>query len=228
MNISKIYRQKTIDRIILKAKMLGIADNFKVKSFLNERLIVTIFLFFVFFVFFKYGYILAPLVSIIFYIGIEKVIFDLNIKKRAKILEKDALFFFEVFALTLEGGRNIKRALELTCNSVESELSFEFRKTLEEIKLGKTFNESLEAMKKRMPSETINNTILNMIEANILGNNILNSIYNQIAYLREKQRLNIKAEIVKLPTKVSIVSVLFFVPIMLLIILAPVLIQYLD
>ena len=39
--------------------------------------------------------------------------------------------------------------------------------------------------------------------------------------------LEVKSEINKLPTKVSIISVIFFVPIMLLIILAPVLLDYL-
>ena len=83
-------------------------------------------------------------------------------------------------------------------------------------------------MKKRIPSDTINNTILNMIQSNTFGNSMVDSIYNQIEYLRNKQMLDVRAEIAKLPTKVSVISVLFFVPIMLLIILAPVIIQYIT
>jgi len=49
---------------------------------------------------------------------------------------------------------------------------------------------------------------------------------SQVDYLRDKQILNIKAEIGKLPTKISVLSVIFFIPIMFLIILAPVLINY--
>ena len=82
-------------------------------------------------------------------------------------------------------------------------------------------------MKKRIPSDTINNAILNMVQSNTFGSNIIDSMYNQIDYLREKQMLDVKASIAKLPTKVSVISVLFFVPIMMLIILAPVLISYL-
>lgn len=96
------------------------------------------------------------------------------------------------------------------------------------MKLGKSLNEALNDMKKRIPSEAINNALLNMIESNLFGNSILTSMNNQIDFLREKQMLDIKAEINKLPTKVSIISALFFVPIMLLIILAPVLIQYIT
>ncbi len=81
-------------------------------------------------------------------------------------------------------------------------------------------------MKKRIPSDTINNSILNMIQSNTFGNSIIDSMYNQIDFLREKQLLDVKAEIAKLPTKISIISVIFFIPIMMLIILGPVLIQY--
>ena len=92
--------------------------------------------------------------------------------------------------------------------------------------MGKSFSEALESMKKRIPSDTIHNVLLNMIESNTYGNSILTSLYNQIDYLRDKQLLRVKAEIAKLPTKVSIISVIFFVPIMMLIILAPILIRY--
>ena len=67
-----------------------------------------------------------------------------------------------------------------------------------------------------------------MIQANTYGTNIIDSMYNQIDFLRNKQLLDVKAEIAKLPTKVSVISVLFFVPIMLLIILAPVLIKFIG
>ena len=96
-----------------------------------------------------------------------------------------------------------------------------------EIKLGKSLNEALTDMKKRIPSDAINNAILNMVESNMFGNSIKDSMVNQIDFLREKQMLEVKSEINKLPTKVSIISVIFFVPIMLLIILAPVLLDYL-
>ena len=158
----------------------------------------------------------------------EYLVLDYQAKIRGKSLEKEALFFFEVFVLTLESGRNLRQSLILTTENVDSEISNEFKKTLAEVRLGKSLNEALESMKKRIPSDTINNTILNMIQSNTFGNSMVDSIYNQIEYLRNKQMLDVRAEIAKLPTKVSVISVLFFVPIMLLIILAPVIIQYIT
>lgn len=225
---NKIYRKKTIDKINSKIKLLGLNQRLDAVQFLNIRLIVMIVMFILIFIFSKIGYILAPVISIVFYYLMEYLILDYQAKIRGKALEKEALFFFEVFVLTLESGRNLRQALILTTENVDSEISNEFKKTLAEVRLGKSLNEALESMKKRIPSDTINNTILNMIQSNTFGNSMVDSIYNQIEYLRNKQMLDVRAEIAKLPTKVSVISVLFFVPIMLLIILAPVIIQYIS
>jgi len=226
--IYKIYSKKTIDRITNKVKLLGVYNNYNIAFLLNLRLFVSIIIFVATLFFSKYGYILAPMLTILFYYFSEKIVLDYQIYKRAKKLDKEALFFFEVLVLTLEGGRNLKHALNLTVSNIDSEISAEFKKMLAEVKLGKSLNESLEAMKKRIPSDTINNTLLNMIQSNTFGNSIVDSMYNQIDYLRGKQLLDVKAEIAKLPTKVSVISVIFFVPIMLLIILAPVIIEYIS
>ena len=110
---------------------------------------------------------------------------------------------------------------------MESELAEEFRKSLSEMKLGKSFPEAMTSMKERIPSDTINNAILNIVQASVFGNNIQESLNNQLDFLRDKRLLEIKSEIGKLPTKISIISVVFFIPIILLVILAPVLIEFL-
>ncbi|CDF12427.1 type II secretion system F domain protein [Mycoplasma sp. CAG:776] len=223
---AKIYPKKTIDRVEAKIRLLGVNNHYNLFMLLNFRVLISLILFVLFLLISNIGYILAPIIAILFYYFSEMVLLDYPIKKRAKKLEKEALFFFEVLLLTLESGRNLGHALQLTTLNIDSELSSEFKKTLEEVKLGKSLNEALNDMKKRIPSEAINNALLNMVESNLFGNSILTSMNNQIDFLREKQMLDVKSEINKLPTKVSIISALFFVPIMLLIILAPVLLDY--
>ena len=71
-------------------------------------------------------------------------------------------------------------------------------------------------------------TILNMTQTNIFGNSILDTLYNQVDFLREKESLEIKAQINKIPNKISIVSVIFMVPLILILILGPFLLTYLG
>ena len=142
-------------------------------------------------------------------------------------LEREALTFFEILTLTLESGRNLENSIEITVKNVDGELSDEFKRVLKEIQYGKSLMESLEHLKLRIPSETINNIILNITETSIFGNNIVDSMNTQVDYLREKEIMEIKAQINKIPNKVSIISVLFVVPLILLIILGPFIVNFL-
>ena len=224
----KIYPKKTIKRIEAKIKLLGVSHSYNLFILLNIRLFISLLIFIFLLCVSNYRYIIGPIVARLFYYLSELFILDYPIYKRAKKLEKEATFFFEVLLLTLESGRNLGHALNLTTSNIDSLLSSEFKKALAEVKLGKSLNEALSNMKERIPSEAINNAILNMVESNIYGNSLVTSLTNQIDFIRDKQILEIKSEINKLPTKVSIISVVFFVPIMFLIILAPVIIRYLS
>ena len=93
---------------------------------------------------------------------------------------------------------------------------------------GKSLNDALNDLRKRIPSDNINNIILNIKETNIFGNNIISALYNQIEYIRERKLLEEKARISKMPVKISVISVLFFIPLLLAMLLGPMLIQLLS
>lgn len=225
--IKKIYREHEIKRI--NAKITSLRNYpFDEISFLNIRLITTLILFFITLLIFKAGYITSPIISLIYYYLFEYIFLDTLIIKRTNKLDREALTFFEILTLSLESGRNLEKALEITVQNVNSELSEEFKKTLFEVKFGKSLIEALEDTKKRIPSETINNIILNITQTNIFGNSIIDTMYSQIEFLREKQVLGVREQINKLPNKISIISVLFIVPIILLIVLGPFLISFIG
>ena len=226
--IRKIYQDKTINKITKKVKLLGVDCKYDVIDLLNKRVISSLALFFIILIFSSKGYIYGPIITIIYYFGIEYLFLDYKIKQRASKLDYEALYFFEVLALTLESGRNLKASLEMTADSIDNSLSREFKKCINEVNLGKSLTEALNDMKERIPSQTINNVILNITQSKIFGNSIVDSLYNQIDYLRENKVLEVKAKISKLPVKISAISVIFFIPIMLLIILSPVILNMLK
>lgn len=225
--IDKIYSKKTISKIKNKIELLGDDCKYDEKEFLNVRLLGTILIFISFILFSKNGYIYAPLFSIMYYFLINYILLDYPIKKRGLELEHEAIFFFEILALTLESGKTLTQALETTAKNIDSNISKEFLKTLNEVKMGKSLVESLKNMKNRIPSESINNTILNVTESSIFGSNIIDSLNNQLEYLKNKQLMEVKGKIAKLPIKISVISVVFFIPILLLIILSPVILEFL-
>ena len=106
-------------------------------------------------------------------------------------LENESMHFFEVLTLSLETGRNLVEAIDVTTTNVSGILSAEFKEAIREVSFGKSLNESLNDMQYRIPSETVNNIILSLTQANLYGNSIIENLYGQIDYLREKRKLEI-------------------------------------
>ena len=227
--IKKIYRSKDIENIQRKINMLSSNRKFKFDAvtFLNIRMLTTILLFIALIVFSNVKYFVIPFIIIIYYNLFYYIFITNEINKRIRKLDREALTFFEILTLTLESGKNLENAIEITCYNVDSELSDEFKKSLIEMKFGRSLMEVLEDLKKRMPSETINNIILNITQTSVFGNSIVETMNNQIDYLREKQIMEVKGQINKIPNKVSIISVIFIIPLILLIILGPFIISLL-
>ncbi len=221
--IKKIYSKKTIDRINSKVKLCGSNFKYDTNEILGTHLFLTLFIFLILF-FLKINIIPSLTITIIYFFTAEFIYFDFRLKKRTKILEKDATFFFQILSLTLETGNNLRSALELTSNNVNNELSLEFRRALEDMQLGKSLGESLNDLTMRIPSENVVNIILNLMEANIYGSNMIESLNTQLDYLNDKIILETRGKINKMPVKISIISVIIFIPLILLIILSPILI----
>lgn len=224
----RIYNQKSIDKMDKKIKKLGIYNKIDTISFMNLRLFSSIVVFFLTLYISDLGYIVAPIMTILYYYLLEKILIDEKIKQRCSKLEQEASNFFEVLTLSLETGRNLEEAINVTVKNIDSELSDEFKNAIREVRYGKSLTESLSDMQKNIPSDTINNIILTLTQADLFGNSIIVTMYNQIEYLREKKKMKVKAAISKVPIKISVISVLFFVPLVLLIILAPVLLNYIN
>ena len=88
--------------------------------------------------------------------------------------------------------------------------------------------EALSDLKNHISSDIINNIILNIIQTNRFGNSILDTLYNEVDFLRQKELLTVKEQINKIPNKVSIISVLFIVPLIIVLILGPYLIEFIS
>lgn len=224
----KIISKKEIKRIEKKLNLLGKKRNITAISFINSRIITSIIVFILPLYIFNIGFIVAPITTLIYYFAFEKLFLDNKINKRRIQLESESIHFFEVLTLSLETGRNLDEAISITIANVNGLLSNEFSNALIEVKYGKSLTESLEYMQRYIPSDSINNIILSLAQSNVYGSSIIETLHNQIDYLREKKKLEVKAEISKVPIKISVISVLFFVPLVLLIILAPVLLTYLE
>lgn len=225
--IRKIYTDESLKKLNMKIKELG-SSKWDAIAFQNMRVLSTIVVFLLALYLTSVGYVFGPIMGIIWYYLFYYLFLEIPVLKRERRLNREALDFFEILTLTIESGRNLENSLEIAVKNVDSELSHEFRAALVEVKLGKSLMEALNDMKYRIPSETINNIILNITQTEVFGNNILETMYSQIEFLRDKEILEIKGQINKIPNKISIISVLFVLPLILLMVLGPYLVTLLS
>ena len=226
--INRIYRQKDIKKVEDKINQFGVSKKFSCEYFMNFRLYTSLIVSVVIFIFMDYGALLAPIITVLWYLLVGYLMIDRPLKKRERKLDTEAYYYFEVLTLALESGRNLENAIKMACKYIDSEISSEFKETLKQVNFGKSLTEALSLMSSRIPSITVNNIILNMEQSNLFGNSIIETMYNQLDFLKDKQVMDIKEEINKIPNKISIFSVLFFIPLILLIILGPVLIDFIS
>lgn len=226
--VRKVYSDRYVDKFIDKVNLLGTNKKINPYNLIIARLSSSIIIFIIVLYFMKYGYILAPVITFLYYMLFNQVLINNKIKKRMVKLENEAMHFFEVLTLSLETGRNLVEAIDVTTANVSGILVDEFKESLREVQFGKSLNEALTDMQKRIPSENVNNIILSLTQANLYGNSIINNLYGQIDYLREKRKLEVKGKISKVPVLISVISVLFFIPLLLMIILGPILLDYIG
>ena len=224
--VNKIYTKETIARIKKKNKQFGVEHNYDVDLILGNHLIISIFIFIIALI--DTTLLKSILIVIAYFFLAEYFFFDYRLAKRRKKLEKQSTFFFQILSLTLESGNNLKNSIDLTCKNMDNELSREFKKAMDDMTLGKSLNESLDDLKTRIPSDTINNIILNLMESNIYGNNMIESLNRELDYISDKIILEAKGKINKMPIKISVVSVLIFIPLLMLIIIGPLIIRVIE
>lgn len=183
------------NRIQNKLDLLEIKIDYK--TFFWFRIITTITFFLILLFISKAGFIIAPIVSVIYYVLFEIVLLDMELIKRNKELEQDALEFFPLFTISLKSTGNVKKSLINTTNIIDNRLSKEFKKVLRDVKAGKSLEESLYLLNERIPSKLINNMIISIMEANKSGNDISDSLDLELSYINDKLK---KANIRRLKT----------------------------
>ena len=223
--VKRIYFKKTIEKYKQKDIYLGYKENVYNK-FLLFRIFNSIAVFFASFILLNRYISLSLIVTVLFNYICIYFKYDKKIKEKEKVLEKDANLFFQVLLITLKSGKNLNQALELTIDNVDSKLSDEFKIVTNQTRYGKTLHEALIDFKNKISSDEIKDIITDLTESYISGRDMISYLEKDIELLNNKRIYNIKEYINKLPIKISVISVFLLIPLMLLLILSPVILEY--
>lgn len=166
-----------------KIKLLGI--NYDANVFNSLRLVFSLILFFYLIFSIKYGYIIAPLIAIIFYLLSEYVVIDIPLRNKIINMEKEGIEYVSSLLLNLKNSKSIRVSIKNSSRVINSDLSKEFSQVINDTKIGLTLEESLNNLSERIPSIFLQNIILNLKESNKNGTKVIDSIERQLEAMEQ-------------------------------------------
>ncbi len=184
-----------------KLRYLNI-DNYKL---FNGFRLGTSILLFIFLLLLPYGFIVAPIGAVLYYVIYRLIRVDFRIEYLNRLYELESVTYFENFLLVLKSGCNMKVAFLKTSHIVDNHLA---RLIESKIKSGKnnTLYDLIGAIALSIPSSTVSNILYEIREAYKNGNNLGDSIRIQINYIRDSYNTNIINYYRLIPIKVFLLS----------------------
>lgn len=147
---------------------------------------------------------------------------------RVKTLEKELPEVLDLLTVCVEAGLGFDAALSKVVEKSQSLLAKEFRRVLQEIKIGKPRREALRNMASRLQVDDLSNFIGAVIQADQLGVSMANMLRLQAQVMRQKRRQQVEEEAMKAPVKMLLPLVFFIFPCIFIVVLGPALIQFLT
>lgn len=134
----------------------------------------------------------------------------------------------DLMSVCMEAGLSFDAALVKISERMEGPLIDELVIVFKQIQLGKNRNEALRDLANSTDVNELKTFLSSVIQANQLGIPITNVLNAQSEQLRINKREEIKTVAAKVPTKMTIPTVLLILPAIFCVILGPVVIQVID
>ncbi|MFC4023922.1 type II secretion system F family protein [Oceanobacillus longus] len=147
------------------------------------------------------------------------------IKKRSQLAGKELPDILDLLTISLEAGLGFDVALSQVVSKKKGEVIKEFKVSLEEMRLGKTRKQALNAINDRLESDELRALIYNIVQAEKLGIGMVSVLRVQTEEIREYRRQKAEETAMKAPIKMMFPLVLFIFPTLFIILLGPAMIQ---
>jgi tight adherence protein C len=141
-------------------------------------------------------------------------------RRRKNILKAlpDAI---DLLSITVEAGLGFDQALSRVAVKWDNELAWEFQRTLQEMRIGKTRREALKELAARSGVDDLSTFITSILQADQLGVSITQVLRIQSAQLRQRRRQRAEEQAHKAPIKMLFPMVFLIFPAIYVVILGP-------
>ena len=157
-------------------------------------------------------------------------IFFINSKaaQRQKEIQRSLPDTLDLLLVSVEAGLGFDMALKRVCEKKPGELSKEFMRALEEVRVGKTRSEALRGIVERTGVPDVRTFVGAIIQAEQLGSSISRTLDIQSNTMRLKRRQRAEEMAMRVPIKMIFPMVFFIFPALLVVVLGPSLVRMIQ
>ena len=152
----------------------------------------------------------------------------MKINNRRKAIEKDLPEVLDLLTISIEAGLGFDAAMQRVVQKTAGPISEEFNQTLQEMRIGKTRREVLQDLSARTGVLDLSRFVDALIQADQLGISLGNVLRNQSDQMRILRRQRVQEQAMKAPIKMLFPILIFIIPTILIVILAPALMNIME
>ena len=167
------------------------------------------------------------LALLLFFTGIPYVFIKMRIRERERIIQRTLPDFLDMLTFTIEAGLGLVPALKRVAGGSRGVLNKEVEGALIQIELGFSQREALQDLAWRLPSPDVRGFVEAILLSERLGTSLARTIRVQASLLRSRRRQRAEVKAQTAPIRIIPALVFFFLPSLLLIYLAPPIINFL-
>ncbi len=160
------------------------------------------------------------------------LLFELWINTRISIrrrdIEKGLPDVLDLLTISIEAGLGFDAAMQRVVQKSSGSISDEFNITLQEMRIGKTRREALRDLSRRTGVLNLSRFVEALVQADQLGISLGNVLRNQSDQMRILRRQRIQEQAMKAPVKMLFPIMIFIMPTIFIVILAPAIVRFAD
>ncbi len=226
-------KKKQNEELALKLRKAGIhmsASNFSFfrTAFMAVMIVIGIGIGFVLFPILELKALLIALGFIVVGVLGPSIYLSNKVKSHQEAIKLQLADTIDLMSVCMEAGLSFDASLVKISERMEGPLIDELMTVFRQIQLGKNRNDALKNMAEMSDVKQLKTFVSSVIQANQLGIPITNVLQTQAEQLRMEKSEEIKETASKVPTKMTIPTVIFILPAIILVILGPMIFQVID